>query len=305
MKSRKRYKFTLFLVIWGQYFVFAQQTALFPEYNYNPFIINSAYTGMASGAEATLSHYGYINSVEGSPKSFSLSFHSPVSQGKMGLGAAISRDKIGVTTNTHAFAAYSYKIFFDYKSDRPDWQIYNQNVLSFGLTAGVRQLNDNLLELGIVDDPEFSENINATIPMIGVGFLYNCADFYAGVSAPNILGDKLASRDDLNLSNPVYGYFGYRFFANRFDEIVIKPNMLLKYEDGAPMQIDVNLATSFGNKFEIGAGYRSSSSANFLAGVYLFRHFRLIYHYNVGLKNTLLGNSHGIVLSYSFGNEYF
>lgn len=297
--------FTWCFVICGGYLALAQQTALFPEYNYNPFIINSAYAGMAPGPEATLSHYGYINNIAGSPKSYALSFHSPVSHGKMGLGAAFSRDKIGVTTNTNAFAAYSYKLFFDYKSDRPDWQIYDQHVLSFGLTAGVHQLSDNLLELGIADDPEFSENINATIPVIGVGFLYNCADFYVGISAPNILGDKLASRDDLNLSNPVYGYMGYRFFANRFDRIVIKPSVLLKYEDGAPMQVDVNLATSFSNKFEIGAGYRSRSSLNFLAGIYLFKHFRLIYHYNAGLKNSLLGNSHGIALSYSFWNAYF
>ncbi|MBC9798236.1 PorP/SprF family type IX secretion system membrane protein [Sinomicrobium sp. FJxs] len=300
-----RYIFTFFLVICGQYFVLAQQTALFPEYNYNPFIINPAYAGMALGPEASLSHYGYINSVEGSPKSYALSFHSPVSRGKMGLGAAFTRDKIGVTTNTTAFAAYSYKLFFDHKSDRPDWQVYDQHVLSFGLTAGVHQLQENLLELGITDDPEFSENINATIPMVGVGFLYNRSNFYVGISAPNILGDKLASRDDLHLSNPVYGYMGYRFFANRFNKIMIKPSVLLKYEDQAPMQVDVNITTSFSNKFEIGAGYRSSSSLNFLAGIYLFRHFRLIYHYNAGLKNSLLGNSHGMILSYSFDSGYF
>ncbi|UNY97930.1 PorP/SprF family type IX secretion system membrane protein [Zhouia spongiae] len=303
MKSIQIYISAFFLIALFQNNSRAQQTSLFPEYNYNPFIINSAYTGMASGSEATFSNYGYLNNVEGSPKSLAFSFHSPLSEGKMGLGGAILRDKIGVTTNTSAYVAYSYKIFFDFKSDRPYWQIYDQNVLSFGLTAGVHQLNEDLLDLGIISDPAFSENVNATIPAVGVGVLYNCASFYAGVSAPNILGDRLASRNDLNLSNPVYGYFGYRFFTNQFEEIMIKPSAFLKYEEGAPMQLDINLAANFKNKVEVGAGYRSSSSVNFLGGIYALKGLKFVYYYNLGFKDSLLGNSHGLVVSYTFNHS--
>ncbi|MCA0957426.1 PorP/SprF family type IX secretion system membrane protein [Muricauda ruestringensis] len=278
----------------------AQQTALFPEYNYNPFIINSAYAGMADGAEATLSHYGYLNGIEGNPTTLSFSFHTPVSRDKMALGGAVLQDKIGVTTSTHAFAAYSYKIFFDVKRDRPYWQVYDQNVLSFGITAGIRKYGENLLELGIHDDPEFDENINANIPTVGVGILYNRANFYLGFSVPNILGDQLASRDDLKLVNPFYGYFGYRFFTNNFQEIMIKPSALLKYEAGAPIQIDANIAVNFKNKFEIGTGYRSSNSINFLGGIYALKKLKFVYYYNVGLENSMLGNSHGLVVSFRF-----
>lgn len=282
----------------------AQQTAVFSEYNYNPFILNSAYAGLLPTSEITLTNTGFIARVEGSPQNFSLSFNSPLNDGRVGLGAGIVRDQIGVTTTTNFFAAYSYKIFFDFESNRPYWQIYQPGVLSFGITAGLQQFQDNLLELGITNDPNFAENINATIPTIGVGFLFNHARFYAGVSAPNVLGDKLASRDDLNLSNPVYGYFGYRFFTTIFEKMMIKPNMLLKYENGAPLQADINLAASFQNRFEIGAGYRTSSSMNLLAGIYLIKNFRLIYHYNLALKDSPLGNTHGLMLSYRFGNGY-
>jgi type IX secretion system PorP/SprF family membrane protein len=282
-----------------------QQTAAFPEYNYNPFIINSAYAGLLPTAEATASNSGFANNIEGSPRNFSLSLHSPLRNKKVGLGAGFVRDEIGVTTNTNFFAAYSYKIFFDFESDRPYWQLYEPGVLSFGITAGVQQFQDNLLELGIPNDPKFSENINATIPTIGVGFLFNHDKFYTGISSPNILGDKLASRDDLNLSNPVYGYFGYRFYTNIFEEMMIKPNMLIKYEDGAPLQVDINLAASFKNRFEIGAGFRTSSSINLLAGVYFIKNLRLIYHYNMAIKNSPLGNTHGLMLSYRFKDGYY
>ncbi|WP_268225592.1 PorP/SprF family type IX secretion system membrane protein [Sinomicrobium oceani] len=302
MRNIKTHHYLYLFAILISKIAMAQQTPSFPEYNYNPMLINPAYTGMTSGPEITLSHNGYVGSIPGSSQTSAFSFHTPAAQAKMGLGAAVYHDKIGVTTNTNVFLSYSYKIFFDLKNDRPSWEIYDQHVLSFGITAGVRQFRENLLELGIPDDPVFSENIRADIPSVGVGFLYHRADFYIGISAPNILGDRLASRDDLHLSNPVYGYVGYRFFADRFDEVIVKPNLLIKNESGAPLQADINISTSFRNKFEIGAGYRSSASINFMAGIYLFRHFRLLYHYNTGRRNSVSGNSHGVVITYAFGN---
>lgn len=281
-------------------FMNGQQTPLFSEYNYNPMVINSAYTGMSGGGEITFSNYGYLNNIEGSPKHLSLNYHTPTLNRKMGLGGMISRDEIGVTKSTMAYLAYSYRMFFDHKSDRPYWQVYDQHVLSFGLTAGVQQYQQNLLDLGISDDPIFAQNINETIPTIGIGFLYNRRNFYIGVSAPNILGDELANSDNMKFSSPIYGYLGYNFLLNKFDQIIIKPNMFLKHEKGAPIQLDVNLAVSFGNRFEVGVGYRSKTSMNFLAGIYLLKHLRFIYQYNAGFEESLLGNSHGIVLSYSF-----
>lgn len=282
----------------------AQQTPSFSEYNYNPFILNAAYAGLTENTELSLANTGHLNSFEGSPKSFSLSGQGKLNRGKIGVGAGIIRDQIGVTTSTSAFAAFSYKIFFDFQNDRPYWQIYEPGVISFGITAGVQQFQDNLLDLGIVDDPQFSQNINATIPTIGLGFLFNQATFYVGVSAPNVLGDALATDHSLHLENPIYGYFGYRFYNNKFENIMIKPNMLIKYESGAPVQADINVAVSFRNKFEIGGGYRTSSSVNLLAGIYLFNNMRFIYNYNVTMNNSPLGNAHGFILNYQFGKGY-
>lgn len=286
-------------------YIFGQQTPTFSEYNYNPFLINSAYAGLTKNIEISISNSGYLNGFDGSPRSFSLSGHGQINRGKVGLGAGVIRDQIGVTTSTSFFGAYSYKIFFDFEKNRPYWQHYYPGVISFGITAGVQQYQDNLTELGITNDPNFAENINTTIPTIGLSFLFNQASFYAGFSAPNIMGDALATDKSLKLSSPLYGYFGYRFFSNVFQKsIMIKPNMLIKHEKGAPLQADFNLATSFKNKFEIGAGYRTSSSINLLAGIYLSDRFRFIYNYNIASKGSALGNGHGFILSYQFNEGY-
>lgn len=296
---------TALVILVSCYTLYAQQTPAFGEYNYNPYLVNAAYAGLAPNAEISLTNAGFSNEIEGSPSSFALSAHAPLNRGKIGIGAGILRDQIGVTTSTSAFSTYSYKIFFDTKSDRPYWQIYTPNSLSFGISPGVQQYQDNLLDLGIMNDPNFSQNIDATIPTIGLGILLNLANFYVGLSTPNVLGDALASNNEnLNLNNPYYGYFGYRFFSNQFEEIMLKPSALVKYEDGAPLQLDLNMSLSYQNKFELGTGYRTNSSINLLAGVYLFNNLRAIYNYNLTLNDSPLGNTHGIIINYLFGEGY-
>ncbi|GAA4237348.1 type IX secretion system membrane protein PorP/SprF [Postechiella marina] len=282
----------------------AQQTPMFSEYNYNPFLINSAYAGLTRNTEFSMSNAGFFNQFEGSPRSFSFSGHGALSNNKMGLGAGIIRDEIGVTTSTSFFAAYSYKIFFDFKSNRPYWQLYDAGVLSFGITAGLQQYQNNLTELGIITDPKFAQDINTSIPTVGLSFLFNHASFYVGFSTPNVIGDALASNDRLILKSPFYGYLGYRIYSNRFRDLMIKPNLLLKHEEGSPLQADINVAVSFKNKFEIGTGYRTSNSINFLAGFYLFNNIRAIYNYNIANKNSPLGNTHGFILSLQLGDGY-
>lgn len=293
------------LVQSGNYTLNAQQTPTFSEYNYNPYLINSAFVGLTQSAEVSISNSGFLNQFEGSPRSLAVSLHSPLNRGKIGLGAGLIRDEIGVTTSTSAFATYSYKIFFDTKNNRPYWQIYTPNSLSFGISGGIQQYQDNLLELGIMGDPNFAQNINATIPTVGIGILLNLANFYVGLSTPNIIGDSFASNDqNLDLQSPYYGYLGYRFFSSQFEELMIKPNLLVKHENGAPLQVDVNLAVSFRNRFEIGTGYRTNSSINLLAGLYFFKNLRAIYNYNLAFNDSPLGNTHGIVISYQFGDGY-
>ena len=283
--------------------VMAQQTPSFAAYNYDPFMINPGYAGMAAGSVINLSHQRYTRSIEGTPQSSSVSFHTPLADDKMGLGVLVMDDRIGVSSATSATLAYSYKLFFDHQPNRPYWEVYDQNVISFGMTAGIKRLYENLTELGVVGDPEFADNLSETIPVIGAGILYNRVGFYLGVSMPNLLGNRILSRSEFKLSSPVYGYFGYRFFTDIYNENMITPSVLIKYERGAPAQIDVNVSASFKSRFEVGAGFRSSSAVNFLVGFYPVKQLRAIYHYSIGFRSPVLGNNHGLAISYAFGYD--
>ncbi len=283
----------------------AQQTPSFTEYNYNPFIINSAYAGVTGATEATLSNIGFGNQgFEGTPRSLAFSLNAPLKNEKMGLGALVISDEIGVTSATQILAAYSYKVFLN-DNAHPYWKVYDRSFISFGVNAGALLYNQDLLRLGIQNDPNFAENVNATLPNIGAGVLFGHANFFAGVSAPNLLGDSLSNQDNLQLSQPIYGYTGYHFVLDKYNpDFILKPSLLLKYENGAPLQIDTNLSLSIKGAIELGAGFRTSSSFNALAGFYLLKNFRALYSYTQGGGDSPLGNTHGIILSYKGGDGF-
>lgn len=284
--------------------IFAQQTPVFANYSYNTVVINPAHAGYHQDADLTFINAGFFNAVEGSPKNIGLTLNAPLRSKHLGLAAAVSSDEIGVTTATSFFAAYSYKIFFDSEYGQGRWWAYDPNIISFGISAGGAFYNEDLLSLGIENDPEFQRNINAFVPTVGVGLLYNKDRIYAGISVPNILGNSLSSETKINFKNPIYSYFGYRFFTNQFEEVLINPSMLVKHVSGAPLQVDLNLMVNYLNMVEFGAGYRTSETVNLLAGFHLGTNFKLLYNYSYALKEYNNINTHGIILNYRFGKGY-
>lgn len=285
--------------------IFGQQTPTFGEYFYNPFIINPAYAGLTEEAEISVSSSGFFNSFEGTPKSTTFSAQTSVGRKNLSVGFGLIKDEIGVSNATSVFGAISYKIYFDMENViRPHWQLYEPGVLSFGLTFGFQQFQNNLLDLGIFGDTSFEENINSFIPNIGFGIVFNHDTFYLGISNPNLIGNSLESEDSVNITAPFYAFAGYRIYNNVFEDFIIKPSALLKYESGAPFQTDLNLSVSYRNKFELGTGYRTNNSFNVLVGLYVLKNIRAIYNYNIGTNGSPIGNTHGISLSYQFGNGY-
>ncbi|PIF00761.1 MAG: hypothetical protein CR994_03645 [Maribacter sp.] len=294
-----RYLYTIILLFSINSLLFSQQTPVFSEYHINPFLINSAYAGLTP-KQITLTHNGNLGGFEGAPSTSALSFISDVGYSNIGYGFGVTNDQIGVTENTSIYGAFSYKLEFDHIENRADWEIYDMNVLSFGITAGLQMYRDNLQELGIDDDINFAQNINITIPTIGAGIMYNRANFFVGFSSPNLIGTALVKDDFIEITPQFYGYSGFRFYTNQFEDLLIKPSILVKYQEGAPLQTDFNISGVYKNRFELGLGYRTTSAFSALAGFYLNKNFRLLYNFNYYTNDFVLGSTHGIGASYRF-----
>ena len=281
---------------------FAQQTPVFSDYNYNTIILNPAHTGLGDETEVAFTNRGLIDAFDGTPQYLSLSASIP--RDYSGFGASILRDQVGVTTSTHFTASYAYKIFLSQDTNVPRWHNSNPNVLSFGISAGLMQYAEDLVDLNITNDVNFAQNINASIPTIGAGILYNERNFYVGVAAPNIVGDLLSSEKNIELRVPYYGYAGYKLYLGPQQEFFLKPNALLTIIQGAPTQVDMNLFVNYKSKLEAGIGYRTASLMNMLVGFYVFDNIRINYTYNLALNNSPLGSSQGFSLSYRAGRGY-
>lgn len=282
--------------------VSAQQTPVFSDYNYNTIIINPAHTGLGEETEVAFTNRGLIDAFEGSPQYLSLSASIP--KDYAGFGASILRDQVGVTTSTHFTASYAYKIFLSQDTNVPRWHSTNPNVLSFGISAGILQYAEDLVDLNITNDINFAQNISTTIPTIGAGVLYNERDFYVGLSAPNIVGDLLSSEENIELDVPYYGYAGYKLYLGLREEFFLKPNALVTLIQGAPTQVDMNLFVNYKSKLEAGLGYRTGSLVNMLVGFYLFDNVRVNYTYNLALNDSPLESSQGFSFSYRAGRGY-
>lgn len=293
---------TLLLILFLEK-AYSQQTPVFSSYNYNTILINPAHAGYYADTDIALTSNGYFNSVDGSPRSFDVAVNTLTRSEKIGLAAGLSHDQIGVTNATHFFTSYSYKIYINGQKESK-WWAYDPNIISFGVTAGALIYNENLSELGLENDPEFQEDVKSFTPAFGIGFLYNKDAFSFGISAPNVLSSTFNSQNNTNFKNVYYSYFGYRFFADPVEEILVNPSFLLKYVDGAPLQADLNLLVNYKNKFEFGGGYRSSKTINVLAGFHLSGNLRIICTYNKSFENVVIPDTFGLVLNYRMGDGF-
>src|SRR5690625_2070275 len=254
--------FALFFVL--PFGMSAQQDPQYTQYMYNTQLINPAYSGNREILSFGLLYRTQWVGVEGAPKSAVFSVNSPIGKLKnMGLGFSVIHDEIGPSKQTDVSVDYSYRIPLSYNT-----------TLNFGLKAGLDVLSIDFTKLNIYDpsDPLFQENIdNRWQPTIGAGVYLNSDKWYLGLSAPSILETKHFERSNNSnfqsvAAERLHFYFigGYVFDVN--ESIKFKPATMLKWVEGAPLQLDVSANFLFHEKLTIGAAWRWDAAVSVLAG---------------------------------------
>jgi type IX secretion system PorP/SprF family membrane protein len=88
--------------------------------------------------------------------------------------------------------------------------------------------------------------------------------------------------------------------------VKLKPALMSKYVQGAPLQVDVSANFMFNEKFVIGAAYRWSAAMSAMAGFQASDSWFIGYGYD--FDTTALANynsgSHEIFLRYELFNKY-
>lgn len=279
---------------------YAQSEPMFSQYSFNEIYINPAYAGSHEALSVTSVLREQWANLEGAPKTKTFTVHAPVFENAIGLGLTIYRDEIGVSSQTGYFANYAYKI----KT--------NRGTLSLGLLGGVSGYQERLSEVKTNSkDAQFSINTPVSYaPNFGFGVYYNTKKFYAGVSAPRMMDNKLIINQDQSIER-VEGKFAgnelHYFLASGFvfdvnPVLKLRPSGMLKVVFNAPIEYDLNFSTLLYNALWVGTGYRSGDAINFLSAIQISNQFRVGYSYDYTITplRKVAGGTHEFSMNYIF-----
>jgi type IX secretion system PorP/SprF family membrane protein len=280
----------------------AQFDYMFTQYMFNETFINPAYAGSKEAMSATLLHRQQWVNFPGRPITTSFNLHGPLMGNKMGLGLSVLNERIGVLNHNLAYLSYAYRLKLNEKSN-----------LAFGLMAGfhnqVNKFNDiKANDDGSVDN-QFVGTPSTMAPNFGTGVYYTTKTFYAGLSVPRMVDDKVkfATGGAVSVSSkmdPEYFHY-YLTLGNVFTlskDLKLKAQGMVKAVQNAPLQFDVNANFLIKEKVWAGLSYRNGSAVSAIAGIQLNSQFLASYAFDYTLNNIskYSQGSHEIVLNYLF-----
>lgn len=293
----KRILLGLMLMLGGFSF-HAQQDAMYSQYMFNPFAVNPAYAGSRSSLSGVILGRKQWAGIDGAPTTGTFAIHSPFKGKNFALGFNAIVDKIGPSTNTGALFTYAYHLKL------------GPGKLAFGLRGGVysNRLDKSVL---IFDDGTDVNNTGGfyqkVVPTFDFGGYYYTEKFYLGLSSNHILTSGTTNIDSvINGGSSVFSTFdrhfmlasGYAFAIN--PDFVFKPSLMMKYVNGAPLNVDINLSVLLKKVFWVGVSVRSSKD---LVAVleYNFSNFMRVgysYDFSFGPVRTYTTGSHEIFLGF-------
>ncbi len=276
---------------------YSQQDSQYTQYMYNTVNINPAY----AGSREVLSIFGLHRSqwvgLDGAPTTNAFSVNSPIGDSSFGIGLSFVNDRIGPAEENAISADLSYFI--------PMSENYK---LAFGLkgTANLFNIDVNKLNIQHQNDPQFQNLDNDFSPNVGAGIYLYSDRFYAGVSVPNFFETKRYKDNSISITQERLHYYfitGYVFEAN--PNLKIKPSVLAKAVEGAPLQLDGSLNFLLYEKLTLGAAYRWDAAWSAMAGFQISNSIFIGYAYDA--ETTQLENynsgSHEVFLRFELFNN--
>jgi type IX secretion system PorP/SprF family membrane protein len=276
---------------------YSQQDSQYTQYMYNTININPAYAGSRSVLSIFGLHRSQWIGLDGAPVTNAFSINTPIGDSSFGVGLSFVNDRIGPSNESAISADISYFI-----------QMSDNYKLAFGLkgTANLFSIDVNKLSILHQNDPQFQNLDNDISPNVGAGVYLYSDKFYAGVSVPNFFETNHYIDNSVSIAQEklhFYAITGYVFDVG--NNLKIKPSLLGKVVEGAPLQADGSLNFLIYNKLTLGAAYRWDAAWSAMAGFQISNSIFIGYGYDretTRLQNYNSG-SHEIFLRFELPNN--
>ena len=287
-----------------------QQEQHYTQFMYNKLSYNPAYAGSNESACVT----GIIRSqwagLNGAPKTQVLSFNMPLRNQRVGIGANITRNTVGISERLTIDGAYSYRIRTA------------TGMLGLGLMGSIRYMSNDYTDPDLVstiptglDGAIPAGTRSKYVPNFGAGAYYTNERLYIGLSIPRFFHNNIDFNEvGTTISKEAthaYLMVGYLFEVN--DNVDFKPQILMKYAYHSPFDADINASLIFNKKYVAGLTYRLGGSTqtgigesiDLMIGAQISNNvlFGLSYDMTLSeIKDYSNGSIEGLV-RYCFGNS--
>ncbi|MES2703896.1 MAG: type IX secretion system membrane protein PorP/SprF [Bacteroidota bacterium] len=290
--------FSILLLALASLSASAQQDPMITQYMSNQVFINPAYAG--SHDYSTLSALYRKQWVEfpGAPKTGFLTYDTRFKCSNIGMAFTFVNDRLGISERSDLSGIFTYHV-----------RTSSKGQLSLGIKASIGYYDAKLTELKVWDanDQTFANDVlNKWVPNVGLGAYYYTDKFYLGAALPGLLRYRKPSEELASISlvpNFQRHYFvssGYVFALP--SDVYLKPSVLVKYTNDAPVEADLNLNVFFMNRFSLGAGYRTKDGLVAMAEMYVTKNIRIGYAYDYPLTsiNNFSSGTHEVMVAYDF-----
>lgn len=297
MKGIKKYGtfLLLFQLCWLSHVsVLGQQYPVFTQYYFNELVINPAYAGNHVQLSLTSTYRNQWVNFPGAPRTFSISGHTSLVKGKVGVGLLVNHDEIGSYGNQNVYGYYSYKLHF------------NKSTLSFGMSAGFNFLGVDFSKLDLQNptDPSFLP-LNDFKPNFGAGVYYSKPNFFLGFSVPFILNNGIsASLENIAEVIKEQRYYFIRAGSihsiNSSKTVKVNPSLLLRAQENQPLSLDLNLGFIFYDVLSTGVSWRNDDALITFIDLKITERFHFAYSYDITSSslNQFSNGSHEFLLNY-------
>lgn len=253
----------------------------FSMYYMQPSIINPAAMGQYDNINGAVVFNKQLVGFDNSPLYIQADIGIPVGKTGLYLGPSILHDRIGVFDKTRIGINIAYRIKLNLK-----------HYLTFGLNGAAEVANGRLTDANPLDptDPAFYSNINGIWnPDIKIGAHYFTDNFYIGFNVGNIFVNKFwdtgsGATNEIRVNADDMHYYLMGGWQKKFGpNWRIKPNALIKFIPGSPLQIDINANAVFKDMIGFGISYRTVNTLVFNANYTLNKFLVIGYAFNWGL----------------------
>jgi type IX secretion system PorP/SprF family membrane protein len=310
----------------------AQQKPEYTQYILNNYILNPALTGIENYTDVKISHRHQWVGVQDAPITTYLTIHGPLgkkddretatsfhkpgynprgrdywddytaAKPHQGIGLQILDDRTGALSRFSAYATYAYHLGISARTS-----------LALGFAAGITELSldRSRLFFDVPVDPAVysSGELNKIKPDFGAGVWLYSADYFMGLSAQQIIPEKIAFTDRIaphpgKLVPHLFGEAGYRFLLD--EDFNLIPSVMVKYVEPLPVQFDFNAKLQYQDLLWIGTSFRTYDGFAAMVGLNVSNTFNIGYSYDLTTSklNTISKGTHEIVIGFLIGNKY-